>query len=73
MFKPGDKVFAKRRKQPAFEVVRRVGDSDLFEVKGNDHIPRFFWLGDLTLVDVKAEKAKAAQMNTAIKALANAS
>lgn len=46
-FQPGDFVLVKRRREPVFEVVRRVGDSDGWEVKTKDGIPRFFWDNEL--------------------------
>lgn len=46
-FQPGDFVLVKRRRKPVFEVVRRVGDSDGWEVKTKDNILRFFWDNEL--------------------------
>lgn len=64
-FQPGAHVFAKRRRKPIFEVVRRVGDSDGFEVKTRDGVVRFFWGSELDLAPNGSKISAVVDINAA--------
>lgn len=60
-FAPGDVVQAKRRKKPAFRIVRKVGDTDMYEVAASDGVVgRHFYGTDLALVKSKESVTQAA-------------
>lgn len=63
-FQPGDLVLVKRRRKPIFEVLRRVGDSDGWEVKTKDGIVRFFWDNELDAAPTGSKLSAVVDVNT---------